>query len=451
MCKNEKIAYIIYEDDNKGRIVEMDRYEYKKSFQRKILSVILHDYTLVLNIINIIKPSYFTAPVMRIIARNITKFVKKFKTAPDYDELCNYSIKNSDGKFSDDLLCSNIKKIYSTKIKNKKYIVEQMVEFARYSGMKSAIIESADLIGDIDNRSTIRNLITDALKIGLDIRKKGIDVIKERYKRAVERALYGFDYTRISTGFKGLDRRLSGGLDCGELGCILAPPKGFKTGTLINLGFAALARRKTVVHYTFEVSEDKTAARYERRISGLTKKGMLKHPKKLDAALRRLESIGARLIVKEFPMRTVGVSDIHNHLEFLKNEGIYPDLVIVDYGDLLKPETRGETHTQIGDIYAALRALAQEFNVPVWTASQTTRKALGKKYIQKDDIADSFKKIAVSDVVIAVCQTPDERKADNARLFVAANREGAEGGIVFMHIDYKRSRIREMENYNEAA
>lgn len=434
----------------KGKTEYMDRYTYTQAYQESLLAVMIKDHEIITNIKCIIQASFFTEPIMRRIAKCLLQFAADFNATPTKTEFTQYCI-GSKGKFSDIEIKRKLKKLFKIKHKNKKYVIQTAIEFAQFNAMKDAIVESADLIDSEQNRSLIQAKISAAMKIGIDARKLGTNIFHDRLTRAVHRELHGLYNSKVSTGLKGLNARTDGGLDKGELGVILAPQKGFKTGTLVNLGFAAMAQGLKVVHYTMEVSEDKTTLRYERRIAGLTKKEVISKYDKLDAALQRLHSIGGMLTVKEFPMRSVTVAQLNAHLDYLESEGFVADMVIVDYIDLLATHTQGDNWQQLGAICAALRAMAQERQVPVWTASQSTRESAKKEIIRKEDIAGSMEKIAIADLVIAVCQTKDERLAETARLFVAANREGSDSGLIYIKIDYDRMRIREIRKYSDAA
>lgn len=412
----------------------------------------LKDHEIIISIKNIIRPVYFTQPIMRFLAKKIIHFGKHYSATPAKDEFIQFCVDNKGNtKFTDVDIKRTIKKLFRLKYKNKKFILDAATEFAQFSAMKSAIMQSAELIDNSNNRNKIRMKITDALKTGMDSRKLGTDIFEEIDERIIHRKMYGIDLHRISTGLKGLDDRIGGGLDKQELGVIMAPSKGFKTGTLVNLGFAALAQGLKVVHFTCEMSEDKTGLRYERRISGLDKKGIIRKTKKLRASMKRIKSIGGSLKIKEYPMYHASVADINNHLDYLESERFYADLVIVDYADILKPiDGKTEDHESLSIIYGQLKALAQERNIPVWTASQVKAGAFEKEIIRKEDIAGAIKKIAIVDMAIALCQNKKERVAETARLFVAANREGADAGYIYIKIDYDQMRIREMTDYSDA-
>ncbi len=102
-----------------------------------------------------------------------------------------------------------------------------------------------------------------------------------------------------------------------------------------------------------------------------------------------------------------------------------PDVVIIDYADLITPSRHYEkTYEEAGLTYRELRALAKRHNLVVWTASQTNRGALNKPVITKADLADSLKKADVADLIIALCQTKKEKLKRRARWYVDKSRYG---------------------------
>jgi len=425
----------------------MSAYQFDSDFQEMIAALIVRDHATVSTIRGVIHPEYFTSPSIKKIVSLSLEYHKKYADSPTRAAFLAFCL----GQLKPDEI-KQAKQLFRIELRNKKLVEDQMVEFAQYSAMKEAVLDSTDLMDNYENRSQIRSIINKALGVGVNVRKLGTNLISDRKERYLERLKHGLEYNRISTGLKRLDQMLLGGLDRGELGLIMAAPKGFKTGTFVNFVAAALGQRKKVVVFTLEVSEDKYALRIERRISGLDRKGILDSQDKLDKALRRIESIGSGVIVKGFPMRTVSVESIYSHLNLLESEGFKADMVIIDYWDLLKSNDKyGEYRHQLATIGADMRAIAQEKNIAVWTGSQVNRKAVGKKVIQKDDIAEAFEKIAIVDAAVAICQTPEEfaMKPSRARLFGAANREGEGGGTCYISIDYDRMRIKELRIQEE--
>ena len=122
--------------------------------------------------------------------------------------------------------------------------------------------------------------------------------------------------------------------------------------------------------------------------------------------------------------------------------------MLVDYGDIVQStaDPRGGEVALQKKVYSDLRALANEFDVRVVTASQTQRNALNKYVITMSDIADSFDKVKIADWVVAICQTKEEESAKTGRLYMAKirNNEG-QGSMIPMVLDFGRSQFIEAD------
>ena len=111
-------------------------------------------------------------------------------------------------------------------------------------------------------------------------------------------------------------------------------------------------------------------------------------------------------------------------------------MIIVDYADLLRPSGRfREKRDELGSIYEDLRALAQEFKCPVWTASQTNRSGLNAEVVTMESISEAFNKCFVADFVCSISRTIKDKNSNTARMFIAKNRNGPDGLVFPMFID----------------
>lgn len=146
-----------------------------------------------------------------------------------------------------------------------------------------------------------------------------------------------------------------------------------------------------------------------------------------------------QLFVKGYPPRTASVNDFRSYLYSLESEHNFrPHLIIVDYGDLVKPTSnKTEERHALADVWTELRALAQEFNCAVVTATQTNRGAFDKQIIRMSDIAEAIQKVWISDNIISICKTEDEDKEGKARLFFAGSRESRSGQIIPIRFDWR--------------
>jgi len=116
--------------------------------------------------------------------------------------------------------------------------------------------------------------------------------------------------------------------------------------------------------------------------------------------------------------------------------GIKPGLIIVDYADLLKPVTvRKEKRNELESIYEELRALSQEFQCPIWTASQTNRSGLNAEVITMEQISEAFNKCFVADFIFTVSRTIEDKQNNKGKMFIAKNRNGPDGLVHELFMD----------------
>ena len=112
-------------------------------------------------------------------------------------------------------------------------------------------------------------------------------------------------------------------------------------------------------------------------------------------------------------------------------------MIIVDYADLLKPvKSSGEKRHELENIYEELRAIAQVYNCPVWTASQTNRSGLNAEVITMESISEAFNKCFVADFIFSLSRTIQDKQANKGRVFVAKNRNGPDGLVFPAFIDW---------------
>ena len=159
-----------------------------------------------------------------------------------------------------------------------------------------------------------------------------------------------------------------------------------------------------------------------------------------------IEHIPGQLIIKEYPTKSASTRTISTHLEKLKQKGINPDMIIVDYADLLKPTASGfktqELRHSLGNTYEELRGIGQVWDIPVWTASQTNRSGLNAEVITMESISEAFSKCFVADFICSISRTVEDKTENKGRMFVAKNRNGIDGIVYPMEIDTAKVHLR---------
>ena len=219
----------------------------------------------------------------------------------------------------------------------------------------------------------ISETINDALKLGAD-NNYGYDYLADFEERFQIKAR-----NPITTGWTVIDKITHGGLGSGELGVVIAPTGVGKSMALVHLGAEAVKSGLTVVHYTLELADTVVATRYDSSMTGIPINEIYNYKNKVHEFVQGIEG---KLIVKEYPTKSATTAMIKNHLDRLIRRGMSPDMVIVDYGDLLRPvKSQREKRIELESIYEELRGIAQIYELPVWTASQTNRTGINAEVI----------------------------------------------------------------------
>ena len=319
-------------------------------------------------------------------------------------------------------------------IKDKEYIIDEVFNFVKHQELKEAIIKSVGYLknGEFDK---IEAVVGEAMKVSKDTMDLGMNYFQDIAARISRR---GEVQECIPTGIPDLDGYLrGGGLARKTLTILLAPTSRGKSMALPHFAKAAYMLGFKVAYYTFEMSEDMVAERFDQTFAGLTQPGLTTNAIKLANDLSRIcKTRGDNLIIKEYPTRGATVNDVKAHLKLLSNYGFVPDIILVDYGDIMKHISKGDKREQIGDTFERLRGLAGETNSVLVSASQANRGASAKKVVTMEDIAEDYSKSMTADLIVSLSADEEELAANIMRLFIAKNRMGARGGIISINTGF---------------
>lgn len=332
---------------------------------------------------------------------------------------------------------------------DERFLNDRVVEFEARRRIQDAIEQSALMLQTgtplDDIRSTL-NKATVAKEHEQNSISSWSDTISDRLKIYRSRQMHG---SRVQTGLSFLDRVTEDGLAAGELGVILGRPNGGKSTVLINLGKAAMLMGYKVLHYTLEMSHSSVARRYDMSITGLNKDELRTKQRTAYEYMQKVASDmkDGGLRVHQYATGQATTSILTAHLHRLQQVDHWkPDLILVDYAALMtSPRNYDNMRHELADIYRALRGIAGKDNVPIWTAHQTNRSGAQSELITMADLAECYEIAAISDVIVSFNQTPEERNANTARLFLAKNREGEASSSEHIKVDFTRCQIRDMD------
>lgn len=348
---------------------------------------------------------------------------------------------------------------------NSEYVMAQLNTFVRRQSLRSIAVELAkelqrDTEESLDNADT---LIHKAQHATVNLFDPGTRLSNK------ERALAFLDIpdTSFPIGIPDLDKR-GFGPTRKEQWLFIANAKKGKSWALMHLAKMALVHKLKVCHISLEMSEARTSQRYFQTLFAMSKrKEVSKAVKFKRDSLNRIagfenvkikpklsmddQKIHARLskkidewsvrmldniIVKQFPTGQLTVNQLKAYLDTLdNNERFVPDLLIVDYPDLMKLD-KNNYRLAIDETYKDLRGIAVERNIALAIVSQSHRGAAKAKVVGSENVAEAYSKIAHADVIITYSQTEIEQSLGLARLHVAGGRNDQDNITIVISQNY---------------
>lgn len=402
--------------------------KYGKSFQEKLCMVILGDRAFADQIEEVLDVGFLELNYLKLFLNKVFDYRKKYGVHPSRDIM--KTILRSELDNENELTAKQVREFYirsqvnpSTDIE---YIKDTSLDFCKKQNLKSAMVKSIGLLQS-SSFDEISQVINDSLKLGMD-NDEGYE-----WKRDFEERFKPRFRNPQGTGWPLIDNICKGGLGQKELGVVIAPTGAGKSMALVHLGTQALKEGKTVVHYTLELQDTVVASRYDSCLTKIPLESLTSFKEKIYEEVLEIEG---KLIVKEYPTKTASTQTIRNHLEKLRMRDIDVDMIIVDYGDLLRPvRYQKEKRNELESIYEELRGIAVEYKAPVWTASQTNRTGLSAEVITMEAISEAFNKCFIADFIFTISRTIDDKVANTGRLFVAKNRNGPDGLVFPLFMD----------------
>ena len=415
--------------------------EYGPSFQMKVISSLLTHKEFLQNINDVLSDEYFSNPAHKWVINEILKYYEKYHTTISMDIL-KVEMKKLDNEVLKVSVKEQLREAYRADLDDLQYVQEEFSTFCKNQQLKKALLNSVDLLkaGDYDS---IKYMIESAMKAGADKN------IGHEYKRDVE-SRYREDHRKIvPTPWPEINELIQGGLGNGDLGLIFGNPGGGKSWTLVALGGFAVQMGYNVIHYTLELSEAYTGRRYDAFFTGTPVDQLEKHKGDVEKSTAELEG---ELIIREFPMGKTTISTIEAHINKVKDLGIEPDLIIIDYIDLLSTRKRNvDRKGEIDDIYTSTKGLSRELNIPIWSVSQVNRAGAKDDVIEGDKAAGSYDKMMITDLSISLSRKKEDKVNGTGRLHIMKNRYGMDGLTFQVEVDTSTGRIKVGNHYDEEA
>jgi replicative DNA helicase len=373
----------------------------------------------------VLSEEYFDNTAHRWIIKEILKYYQKYHTTPSMDVL-KVELKKMDNEVLQVSIKEQLREAYKASDEDLKYVEEEFSNFCKNQQLKKALLTSVDFLnaGDYDS---IRSMIDNALKAG------GDKNMGHEYNKDVE-SRYREDHRKIvPTPWESFNELLQGGLGNGDFGLIFGSPGGGKSWSLVALGGYAVKLGYNVLHYTLELGADYVGRRYDAFFTNISVQDITKYKTKIEDVVNQLEG---QLIIKEYPTGKASISTIESHIKKCIDLDFKPDLIIIDYVDLLRSKKNNrERKDEIDDIYISTKGLARELNLPIWSVSQVNRAGAKDDIIEGDKAAGSYDKMMVTDVAISLSRKRQDKVNGTGRFHIMKNRYGMDGMTYSVKVD----------------
>ena len=331
------------------------------------------------------------------------------------------------------------------------WFLKEFEIFCRHKALEKAIIESTDLLENQDY-GTVENKIKEASQVGL-VKDLGLDY----FENPKERLQWIKDQSgAVSTGWKGIDHKLYGGMNRGEMTIFAGGSGAGKSLFLQNFAVNWALAGMNTVYISLELSEQLISMRLDSMVSGYGTKEVMKNMDDVDLKVRMKSKGAGRLRVKQMP-NGVNVNDIRVFLrEYEISCGEKVDCLLVDYLDLMMPISAKVSGSDlfIKDKYVSeeLRNLAMEKDLLFVTASQLNRGAVEEIEFDHHHIAGGISKIQTADNVVGIFTSNAMREKGRYQIqFMKTRSSSGVGTKVDLKFDPDTLRIVDLEEGDEDA
>jgi hypothetical protein len=404
-------------------------------FQLKCILALMSDKAFVEQSYDIVRPAYFESDANRWLVEKVLWYFKTYKATPTPEVIAGEVQKIPEDNILRLTVMEQFRAVFSlmkSGTDDAQYIKNEFLTFCKNQALKNAVLQSADLLstGEYDQ---IKVLIDKAMGAGLE-QDLGHD-----WKHDIELRTSKQSRNVVPTPWPCINEIMDGGLGAGEIGTIVAPSGIGKSWVLTKIGAHAMYLGHTVAHYSFELQQNYLGLRYDSCFTGIEPNKIRDH---IDIVKDMADIVKGKLFIKYFPTRTVTINALTAHMQRLATLGHKPDLVIIDYADLMRSAERADArHEELGFIHEDIRGALGELKIPGWTASQSQRSSLQDDIVEADKIAGSYAKIMVNDFIMSFSRKIADKLSNTARAYVMKNRFGKDGITYPVHMDLEHGII----------
>ena len=393
-----------------------------------ILSNLIHNEEYTRKVIPFLNQEYFSDFIERNIFSTINSYVQKYNNSPDIEAL-NIDLQRV--TFNEDQY--NSVQEYLTTLKPSEvdfqWLLDETEKWCKDRAIYNAIFKGIQIIDGKDKQQSpeaIPDILIEALGVSFDTHV-GHDYIEQSSER------YDFYHTveeKVPFDLEFFNKITKGGMPNKTLNIVLAGTGVGKSLFMCHVAAATMMQGKNVLYITLEMAEKKIAERIDANLMNISLDDLHDLPKRMftDRIGKIKKKTQGQLIVKEYPTASAHCGHFRALLnELALKKTFRPDIVFVDYLNIcsssrFKMGASINSYSYIKSIAEEMRGLAVEFNIPIMSATQTTRSGFVSTDVGLEDTSESFGLPATADLMFAIISTEELEKLNQMLVKQLKNR-----------------------------
>ena len=376
-----------------------------------------------------LKKEYFTDSNDQVVYTLIEDFIEKYNKPPTVEaleiSLQNTSVTEDFFKEANTL----IRSLVVNEVSDTAWLLDETEKFCKDKAVYNAILKSISILEGRDKQQSkdgIPSLLQDALGVCFDT-SVGHDYFEDSSERY---DFYNRIEARIPFDLDLFNKITNGGLPNKTLNIALAGTGVGKSLFMCHVAASAIAQGKNVLYITMEMAEERIAERIDSNLLNVDIGELKDLPKSMfEGKIQKLSSkLHGKLIIKEYPTASAHVGHFKALLtELALKRSFRPELIFIDYLNIcasarFKPGGSVNSYTYVKAIAEELRGLAVEFNVPIVSATQTTRSGYSNTDVELTDTSESFGLPATADFMFALISTEELEQLNQIMVKQLKNR-----------------------------
>ena len=400
------------------------------TIEQTILANLIHNEQYTRKVLPFIKGDYFSDRTERTVFEEIQKFVDKYNDLPNKNAL-EVELDSRGDLNEDDYkrVLSVVKELESDDNANFEWLVETTEDFCKDKAVYNAIVDGIAIIDGKDKKrgvDALPSILTDALAVGFDNRVghdylHDTDARYEFYHKVEEKIPFDLDF---------FNRITKGGLPQKTLNIALAGTGVGKSLFMCHMAANCLNQGRNVLYITLEMAEERIAERIDANLMNISIDDLHELPKQMyDDKIKSIQQkTNGQLIIKEYPTASAHSNHFRGLIKELAiKKSFKPDIIFVDYLNIcassrFKVSGNVNSYMYIKAIAEELRGLAVETNVPIMSATQTTRRGFSNSDVGLEDTSESFGLPATADLMFALISNEELEELNQIAVKQLKNR-----------------------------